>query len=516
MTASTSNSLGATSREVIDVTSPITGKKVGDIAVMNAAEVRAVVERAREAQRAWRLLTFRERGERVVRFRDTLVDRAEELVDLLAREAGKPRHEGLLHEVGAAASICTHLAKSAGKMLASEERPLGLMKHRRSIVSYVPRGVIGIIGPWNYPLMLPFRDAIAAVMAGNAAVVKPSELTPLVMLRAKEIWDQSGMPKDLLGVVTGGGEAGAALIDSGIDMCVFTGSVRTGKRVAAACGERLIPCVMELGGKAPLIACADADVERTAQAIVGGGFAHSGQICLSVERVYAHSAVHDALVERCVELTQRLRTGDPENEICDLGGITFPPQIDVVEKHIADALRRGGRVRCGGSRRTDVESGFLPTIITDVDHQATVMREEIFGPIVPFMQVSSEEEAVVLANDSHLGLNAYVFTEDSVRGRKLAEQLDAGSVLVNEVLINGGMAETPFGGVKQSGYGRVLGQEGLRAMCHAKHISVDRIKGPAKNPMAFPYTPKGYARFKKGLRALFTSGGLIKKLSELL
>lgn len=500
---------------VVEVTEPITGDTIGTVPIMSADEVNDVVARARAAQKKWAVLSFRERARRVLRFRDSFVAHASDLVDILAREAGKPKHEGLLHEVGAVASICTYFANNAGNILAPHEPSLVYMKHRRSIVSYTPRGVVGVIGPWNFPLMLPFRDAIAAVMAGNAVVIKPSEVTPLVMVRAKEIWDRSGMPPDLLGVVTGRGETGAALIDARIDMCVFTGSVSTGRRVAAACGERLIPCVMELGGKAPLIACADADIERTARAIVGGGFANSGQICLSVERVYAHERVHDALVERVVSLVKRLRRGNPASEFCDIGAVTFDRQIDIAEAHVADARARGGIVHCGGARREDAASGFLPTVISNVDHEATVMREEIFGPIVPIMRVTSDEEAITLSNDSHLGLNAYVFTEDPVRGRKLAEQLEAGSVLVNDVLVNGGMPETPFGGVKASGFGRVLGEEGLRAMCNTKHICVDRVKLPPKNPMWFPYTEKSYRRLHKGLRAMFTSGGIFKRLSEL-
>jgi succinate-semialdehyde dehydrogenase/glutarate-semialdehyde dehydrogenase len=514
MTQAAQTTPSAEATNVVEVRSPITGEIVGEVPIMSADEVREVVSRARVAQQAWRLLSCRERGKLVIRFRDALVDHATELVDILAREAGKPRQEGLLHEVGAVAEVATYFASHAGRILATHEAPLRLMKHRKSTITYRPRGVVGVISPWNFPLFLPFRDAIAAVMAGNAAVVKSSEITPLVVARAKEIWDRSGMPPDLLGVVTGRGETGAALIDAGIDMCVFTGSVSTGRRVAGACGERLIPCVMELGGKAPLIACADSDIERTAQAIVGGGFANSGQVCLSVERVYAHSNVHDPLLNRVVELVEKLRIGDPANEICDIGGITFAKQVDVAEAHIADALEKGGVVRCGGKRRDDAVCGFLPTVISNVDHDATVMREEIFGPIVPFMRVASDEEAVTLANQSHLGLNAYVFTEDSVRGRRLAGLLDAGAVLVNDVLVNGGMPETPFGGIKESGFGRVLGAEGLRAMCHTKHISVDRVKMPARNPLWFPYTKKSYATLQKGLRAMFTSGGLFKRLSE--
>jgi acyl-CoA reductase-like NAD-dependent aldehyde dehydrogenase len=503
------------SADKIHVHAPVSGALLGEVPVMGADEVREVVARARRAQYAWSHLSIRERGRQLLAFRDALVKKAPELIDLLTREAGKPRHEALLHEVAPVADMCGYLASHAGAWLADEERPLHLLRHRKSVVVYTPRGVVGIIAPWNFPVMLPMRDVLAAVIAGNAAVVKPSEVTPLVMLLLKRIWDGSGMPPDLLGVITGRGPTGAALLDAGIDLCVFTGSVATGKRVAAACGERLIPCIMELGGKAPLIACADCDVERTARAIVSGGFANSGQVCLSVERVYAHREVHDQLVDRVVQLTRSLRAGDPAEEFCDIGGITFEGQIAVAEAHIADAVARGAVVRCGGKRRAGARLAFEPTVLSGCTHDCSVMVEEIFGPIVPFMRVGSEDEAIARANDSHLGLNAYVFTEDHVRAKHIAERIEAGSVLVNETLLNGAMVETPFGGIKQSGFGRVFGPEGVRAMCHTKHISLDRVKLPPKNAFTFPYSAKSYTLIEKGFRALFSSGGLFKKLSEL-
>ena len=488
---------------------------VAGYTVMTSEQIRAVVDRARLAQQAWAQLSLEERAERLLRFRDAIVEHADELCELLARENGKPRNEAMLHEVAVSADLITYYAKEAPAILAPEERTLHLFKHRRSIVTYAPRGVIGIIGPWNFPMQLPLRDVITAVMAGNAAVVKPSEVTPLIMVKLKELWDGCGMPEDLLGVVTGLGAAGAALVDGGINMCVLTGSVATGKRVAAACGERLIPCVMELGGKAALIACADCDVERTAQAIVMGGFANSGQICVSVERVYAHRDIHDVLLDRVVALTRGLRSGQPATEFCDIGGMTFAAQVRTVQAHIDDALSKGARMRCGGRRSDSAELGYEPTVLDNCDHSCTVMTEEIFGPIVPFMKVSSEEEALQLANDSHLGLNAYVFTEDSERGRRIAERVEAGSVVINDVLLNGAIAEAPFGGVKQSGFGRVLGPEGLRAMTQPRHLCLERIKMPAGGALGFPYTDRKYAWFRKGLRALYGPGSFFKRIKAL-
>jgi succinate-semialdehyde dehydrogenase/glutarate-semialdehyde dehydrogenase len=494
---------------------PATGELIGEAPNMSAEDVRRAMERARRAQEAWGALPVEERCERVLRFRDAFVERADELIDLLVRECGKPRHEALLHEVLVAADLATYFTKAAPRVLAPHELKLHLLKHRRSFIHYKARGVVAVISPWNYPFQLPMRDTICALIAGNAVIIKPSEVTPLVALKAKEIWDGAGLPEDLLQICTGYGPTGAALIDAHPDFVVFTGGTATGRRVAAACGERLIPCVMELGGKAPLIACADADVERTARAVVFGGFSNAGQVCISVERVYAHREIHDKLLERVVELTGELRQGDPSKDFVDVGAIIFPQQIDVAEKHIADAVEKGAELRAGGKRKEGVGQFFEPTILAGCNHQMTVMTDEIFGPIVPFMRVSTEEEAVRLANDSQLGLNAYVFSADRDHARRLAERIEAGSVLVNDVLSNGGTPDAPFGGIKLSGFGRAMGEEGLRDMCNVKHISVDRIASQ-KDPLWYPYTAGSYTWFRRGLRALFSGGGIVQRISEML
>lgn len=495
---------------------PATGELIGEAKVWSADEVKEAVTKARRAQESWGALPPAARAERILRFRDAFVDRADEVIDLLVRECGKPRHEALLHEVLVAADLATFFAKAAPRVLEPHEVSLHLLKHRRSFVHYRPRGVVAVISPWNFPFQLPLRDAIIALLAGNAVIIKPSEVTPLIALKAKEIWDTAGLPEDLFQVCTGFGATGAALIDSMPDFVVLTGSVSTGRRVAAACGERLIPCVMELGGKAPLIACSDANVERTARSIVYGGFANSGQVCISVERVYAHADVHDALVDRVVTLTNELRQGDPSQDFVDVGAIIFPHQIDVAEKHIADALAKGGQVRTGGKRKEGPGQFFEPTVITGCNHSMTVMTDEIFGPIVPIMRVSSEEEALQFANDSQFGLNAYVFSSDRHKATRLAERVEAGGVLVNDVLTNGGTPDAPFGGIKASGFGRTMGEESLREMCYVKHISVDRVAMGDKDPLQFPYTAQNYGWFRKGLRALFSGGGVFQRIGELL
>ncbi|MEZ4298168.1 MAG: aldehyde dehydrogenase family protein, partial [Polyangiaceae bacterium] len=312
------------SPQVIVSRAPATGEVLGEVPVMGEAEVRSRVARARAAQKAWAALPLEERCELVLRYKDAIVERADEVIDLLVRECGKPKHEALAHEVLVVADVAAYFAKVAPHALAPREVPLHLLKHRKAMLHYVPRGVVAVISPWNFPFQLPLRDILLALLAGNAAVLKPSEVTPLIAMKAKQIWDEAGLPPDVFQVVTGYGATGAALIDSGIQFCVLTGSVATGKRVAAACGERLIPCVMELGGKAPFIACADVDIERTARGIVYGAFANAGQVCISIERVYAHRDVHDRLLGRVVELTRELKVGDPATDWVDVGAMIFP------------------------------------------------------------------------------------------------------------------------------------------------------------------------------------------------
>jgi acyl-CoA reductase-like NAD-dependent aldehyde dehydrogenase len=501
-------------RATIESYAPASGELLGEVPVASRDEVRAVIARARRAQAAWAVLPVEERAERLFRFRDALVERADELVEVISRECGKPRQDAL-QEVTILVDLLTYYCKEGKRILSPRDLGLHLFMHKKSTLHYAPRGVVGVISPWNFPFVIPLGDATAALVAGNAVIVKPSEVTPLTLQKAKEIFDGTGLPEDLFGVVHGYGETGQALIEGGIQKLVFTGGVETAKKVAAACGANLVPCVMELGGKAPLVACADCDVERTANAIVFGGFVNAGQACVSVERVYAHEAIHDALLARVAELAGALRQGDPEGGTVDVGAITFPKQIEVAEKHIADAVDKGARIVVGGRRRQGPGQFFEPTVLAGCDHSMTVMKEEIFGPIVPIQKASSDDEAIRLANDSHLGLNAYVFTKDRAKGRRLAERIEAGSVLVNDVLVNYGVAEAPFGGIKQSGYGRVHGEDALREMCDVRHVLASRVPEPGRDPFWFPYSSKSFRWQLRGLRAFFSRGSLVKRIGKL-
>jgi len=358
-----------------------------------------------------------------------------------------------------------------------------------------------VIAPWNFPLSIPIGETMLALIAGNGVVLKPSEVTPLVALKARELYLEAGLPHELFQVITGRGAAGAALIDGGIDYCVFTGSVATGKRVAAACGERLIPCTLELGGKAPAVVCADADLDRAAQAITWGGFANSGQVCAAVERVYAVDAIHDALVERIVERTRDLRQGDPSGEV-DVGAMAWDHQIAIVERLVSGALAEGAKLEVGGHRAPGPGMYFEPTVLTGCRQDMDVMRKEIFGPVIPIMRVTDEDQAVALANDSHLGLLAYVFTRDRERGKALAERIAAGTVMVNDVLSSFACPETPWAGVKQSGIGRTHSALGLRDLCQTRHVNHDRIALP-REIWWYPYKQATFRMLLRGARLLF-------------
>jgi acyl-CoA reductase-like NAD-dependent aldehyde dehydrogenase len=494
---------------------PATGEALGEVPIQGPDEVRAAVARAREAQHAWGALPPKERGQRMLAFRDKIVENSEEIVRRISREVGKPWMEALSHEVLTTADLTTFYAKRVHKVLAPREIPIHFLVYRRSYIHYAPRGVAAIIAPWNFPFAIPIGEVVMALLAGNGVVLKPSEVTPLIALYAKELYDSAGLPKDLFQIVTGDGATGAALIDAGVDHVSFTGSVESGRKVARACGERLIPCALELGGKAPAIVMPDADLERTARALVWGAFTNSGQACASVERVYAHEQIYDALVARVVTLAKELRQGDPASYDIDVGAICFPRQIEVARRQIEDAVQKGAKVEVGGVAREGGGQFFAPTVLTGVNHDMKVVKEETFGPLLPMMKVRDIEEAIRLANDSHLGLTASVFGRDRKAALAIAERIVSGTVMINDVGATYGMPETPWAGLKASGLGRVHSDEGLRDLCQTRHVNYDAVGTLTSEFWWYPYS-LGYYRFTAAsLRTLF-SGGVIKGLKSLL
>ncbi len=491
----------ATPNTIVSV-NPATGAPLGEVPARTPEEVRAAVAAARSAQAAWARIPLEERCRQVARFAEVLMDRADRVIDLLVAEGGKTRLEALGMEVVVVADLVRYFTKHAPEMLAPEPIKLHLLKHRASYLHFVPRGVVGVIAPWNFPFSIPLGETMMALIAGNGVVLKPSEVTPLIALEARELYLEAGLPPELFQVVTGRGATGAALIDAGIDYCVFTGSVATGRKIAAACGERLIPCTLELGGKAPAIVCADADLDRTAQAIAWGAFANSGQVCASVERVYVVDAVHDSLVHRLAGHARKLRQGNAGAGNVDIGAMAWDRQVSHVETIVAAAVEAGATVEAGGHRGAGPGLFFEPTVLANCTQDMGVMRQEIFGPVVPVMRVADEEQAIRLANDSHLGLLAYVFTRDRDRGKRIAERVEAGTVMVNDVLATYACPETPWGGVKHSGIGHTHSIRGLRDLCETRHVNHDRLNLP-REVWWYPYREGTFRALLRGARLLF-------------
>ncbi|MBV9927674.1 MAG: aldehyde dehydrogenase family protein [Acidobacteria bacterium] len=499
-------------REVISY-DPATGEEVGRARLRSAEEVEAAVARARAAQKGWGALSFRERARIVMRARALVLEEMDEIAELVARESGKPAAEALAMELVPTLDLMQFFARRSEKMLRPEKIDIGLYRFmgRSSVIEYRPLGVVGIISPWNFPWATPLGEVVMALMAGNAVVLKPSELTPLVGLKVGDVFERAGLPEGLLEVVTGDGSTGAALVEAGVDKVMFTGSVPTGRRVAEAAARKLLPVVLELGGKDPMIVFEDADLAAASEAAVWGAFANSGQACASVERCYVHERVAEEFTRRVVEKTKALR--QEPGAACDLGSMSSERQLSIVEEHVRSAVEHGARVLAGGGRaRGCSERGWFhePTVLEGVDHSMTIMREETFGPVLPLMTFREEDEAVRLANDSEFGLTASVWTRDLKRGRRVASKIEAGTVMVNEVLYTHGIAQTPWGGVKQSGLGRTHGRLGLLEMVAPHHVHVNRLAF-LQDVWWFAYTP-GAASLFRSLARRFATGSLLQTL----
>jgi acyl-CoA reductase-like NAD-dependent aldehyde dehydrogenase len=501
--------LESTAERVKEIISydPATGEEVGRVPLASAAEVSAAVARARRAQAAWGDESYAARRGVVMRARRIVLEELEEIALLVSRETGKPVAEAVSMELTPTLDLMQFFARRTKHLLRAEKINIGQygLMGRTSRIVYRPLGTIGIISPWNFPWAIPLGEVVMALMAGNAVVLKPSELTPLVGLKIADVFKRAGLAEGVLEVVTGDGTTGAALVEAGVDKIMFTGSVATGKRVAQTAAKTLTPIVLELGGKDPMIVLEDADVETAASAAVWGAFSNSGQACASVERCYVHERVATRFIESVVEKTRALRQSPGTNEDADIGSMSSERQLSIVEEHVRDAVKRGANVMTGGKRARQLRGAFYePTVLTNVDHTMTVMREETFGPVLPVMTFKTETEAVRLANDSVFGLTASVWTRNARRGKRVAEQLEAGTVMVNEVLYTHGIAQTPWGGMKQSGLGRTHGRLGLLELVHPQHVHVNRLSR-LRDFWWFGYTPRA-GRLFRGFARRFATG----------
>ena len=498
----------------IEVTCPSNGEVVGSVPIATSEDVAAAVQRARAAQVEWAARSLQERCDVLRQVKGRIIARTDEICELLSKEQGKPRVEGLTTEIVSLVDLIQYFTGEAERILAPHPITLPLMKHRASYLHWVPRGVVGVIGPWNFPFNLNNAPAAAALIAGNAVVIKPSEFTPLIQELSREIFIEGGIPEDLYQVVHGYGETGAAVI-AHVDKIEFTGSVSTGKKVAAACGERLIPCVTELGGKAPFLVLEDADLDRAANALTWGGYANCGQVCASVERVLVHKSVLPGLLDRLVPKVTALTPADTtQDEQAQIGPLNNARQRDIVDSLVQDAIDKGARAIVGGAPIDRPGNFYAPTLLVDVTTDMRIMTEETFGPVLPIMALDTEEEMIAEANRSHLGLLAYVFSKSTARARSVAERIQAGTVMVNDVMSTHGMPETPWGGVKESGVGHTHGDASLRGMCEQRHINYDLLPSLKTEPYWYPYSPKLFGLMKRLMGTLFGSS-LTQKLRAL-
>ncbi len=510
---------------------PATGEVLGEVDSAGPAEVRAAVMRARTAQPAWEALGILARLKVMRRFQQLLLSRKSDIARLITAEAGKPFVEALLTEVLVVLDAARFLIENGYAILRDQKLPHGnlVMKSKAGSIHRTAYGVIGIISPWNYPFSIPATETLSALVAGNAVLLKPSELTPLVAIELQNLLRTSGVPEDVFQVLPGDGATGAELVSGEIDKLVFTGSVATGRRIAETAGQRLLPIVLELGGKDAMLVLEDAEVDVASSGAVWGAFMNAGQTCLSVERCYVHHSIYSAFVDACCEKAKKLWVGNGMDAATEIGPMIVGTmindrQVRVVEAQLKDAVQRGARILTGGSRLPELGSTFFaPTVLVDVDHTMRIMQEETFGPVLPIASFRDEAEGIRLANDSAFGLAASVWTKNRSRGERVARQIKAGTVMVNDAVSCFSISEAPHGGVKSSGIGRTHGRWGLEEMVRVKYIANDYLPGMKKiwwfgyesgfaaemeNFVDFLFSRSIGSRLRAGLRC---AGALLRK-----
>ncbi len=464
-------------RNIVSV-NPATGETLCTLNCASEPEVQEAVARARAAQPAWFDFGIERRVAVLKNFQHLLHQRKTEVARLITRELGKPYAEALGTEVMVVLDTARFYIGHSRSLLRDEALAHGnlAMKAKSGRILHEPYGVVGVISPWNYPFATPATETLAALVAGNAVLIKPSELSSLVGRELGALLHQAGVPDDVLQVIVGDGATGAALVNCEIDKLVFTGSVPTGKRIAQAAAARLLPVVLELGGKDPMLVLEDADIDVASSGAVWGAFVNAGQACLSVERCYVQRKIYERFLEACVRKTRELRVGNGMDPETDVGPMVNERQLRIVESHVEDAKARGARLLAGGARLPALGPNFYaPTVLTDVTHEMRIMREETFGPVLPVMPFDTEDEAVRLANDSEFGLAASVWSRNRARGEAVARRIVAGTVLVNDVVSSFGISEAPHGGVKSSGLGHTHGRFGLEEMVRIKYLDADRL-----------------------------------------
>ncbi len=491
----------ASGSDRIEVRSPFDLETVGTVPRSRPADVGTAAARARALQDEWSRKSFDERARVFLRFHDLLLERQEEILDLVQLESGKARLHAF-EEIADAAIVARFYALHAGDYLAPQSRKGAIPGLTDSREYRHPKGIVGIIAPWNYPLSMGVTDAIPALLAGNGVVEKPDSQTPFSMLWALDLMIEAGLPEGLYAVVCGDGpELGPALFDV-VDYLQFTGSTATGRLVAREAASRLVGCSLELGGKNPMLVLADADLDAAAGGAVRGCFASAGQLCVSIERIYVHESIYDRFLAAFVAATSPLRLGVGLDWSYDVGSLTSAKQLATIQAHVADAVAHGARVELGGRARPDIGPfAFEPTILTGVAPAMKLFAEETFGPVVAVYPVASNHDAIERANATRYGLNASIWSRDPELARRMATRLECGTVTINETYVAGWASiEAPMGGFKDSGLGRRHGAEGIQKYTESQNVTVQRGM-PIAPPKGVP--AEAFARWFTGaLRAV--------------
>src|SRR5829696_4317320 len=462
----------------LDSYDPATLQKVGSVTTLDVDQVQGLVDEVAEVQPFWALLPLEDRARYMRRTAQVIIDALDELSLLLSREQGKPRSEAYTMELLPTIDGLHWIADNGPKLLSDEKirYPQIFWKAKQSWVAFEPLGVVGVIAPWNYPWSIPFGEVAIALMCGNGVVLKPASLTPLIGERIAQAFEGAGVPEGLVRVVHGGGRVGNALVESSTAKVFFTGSVDVGRKVGVAAAERLKGSVLELGGKDPMIVLDDANLRNAIAGCAWGGFANAGQTCSGIERVYVTRAVADRFIDGVVAAARNLRIGDPARAHTEVGPMVSAEQFALVRELVDDAVAHGARLHCGGPTTVDGLAGetfYAPAVLTGVTHDMRIMREEVFGPVVPIVTVASEEEAVRLANDSPFGLGASMWTDDREKGRRIARRIESGMVWINDHMYSHGAVQTPWGGEKDSGIGRSHSRFGFYECVNVKHVAWD-------------------------------------------
>jgi acyl-CoA reductase-like NAD-dependent aldehyde dehydrogenase len=454
---------------------PTTGERLGAVPTVTPEQVQSVVDDVAQVQPFWAQLSLAERARYMRRAGQVLVDHSDEIAELLTREQGKPRVESYSMEVLPTIDTLYWCASHGPNILADEPIKYTqiMLKQKKSVFSYEPIGVVGIISPWNYPWSIPFGEVTIALMAGNGVVLKPASLTPLIGQKIQEVFERAGLPDGLVRAIHGGGAVGQALVESSAGKIFFTGSVEVGRKVGEECARRLKGSVLELGGKDPQIVCPDANLSNAISGAVWGGFANAGQTCSGIERTYVLRTVADRFIDGVVRQATRLQVGDPLDWSTATGPMVSKEQFDIVSELVDDAIAAGAKRLCGGPVEVPGSPGHFiaPTVLVDVNHDMRIMREEIFGPVLPIVTVDTEAEAIDLANDSRFGLGASVWTLDRDKGERMARQIESGMVWINDHSYTHGACQCSWGGVKESGLGRSHSKFGFYECTNIKLIS---------------------------------------------